>query len=430
MPLWKNLLLSIFLFSTTGLPSSYCNGLSKQPKVLYLSNFTSFDQVRSDSARAMLDRICNLQNLYIERYDLRTGLKNLPPLTQYSIIILSESPVYSVTNMELRRKIEQYLLGDEDRSGGSLLLIFSRDRSQLRRGSDQTAWKWFMQLTSPEFLKIQSHKNENLMDLALMASSTEREESIRQNQISFFRQLPHPVKKSNLEGGKIFLTYLGQSSFNFSRDKRGQYNDPCFVSHISEAVKWQIGIENPDKLNIDHLDLSGWPDKDQVRLSWMTKADSVLKNFSLFRADNDQSWENIYRVACSVGEGEWIEFEYLDREKMPGRYYYQLKGKTANRSNQSSRILVVDIGGLHPELTLFPNPANHSLFVNIGLLRNSKVQLSIESRLGEKLLVRDLGNVNNGHEEKLAIGHFLPGLYILRVRAGEMEAVKNFIKYE
>ena len=430
MPLRKHLLLSIFLLITIGLPSNHICGQALKLKLLYLSNANLVDQVRADSAWQMLVDLCSQQNLLIERYDLHADTESIPPLNDYAAVILTENPVYSISKRKIRQEIESYLLGDEDRNGGNLMLLFDKKESFPPANTDPRAWQWFMQLLSSDFL--QKHKSANTKDIGvqLQASSVEREASIKTDQISYSRQLPHPIFNSGLEGGKVFVTYLGKQALNFSRDDEGHYRDPLFVNHVYQAIKWQLGGEMPNALNIDYLNLAAWPDKDQVRLAWQFRSEGTIVAFRLLCAEDESNWKTIYQINTSAGKGESREFEFVDRDKKPGRYYYQLKSKTARQPEQSSRILVVDIGGVHPELTLFPNPTNQDLFVNIGLLQNSEVELSIESRVGEILLVRDLGEVLDGHKEKLAIGHFLPGLYILRIKAGEIEAVKNFVKYD
>ena len=78
-------------------------------------------------------------------------------------------------------------------------------------------------------------------------------------------------------------------------------------------------------------------------------------------------------------------------------------------------------------IDIFPNPANHSVFINYNFQTTKDLQLTIYNYLGQPLIKEQLLSFNKGQLE-IPISHFSTGTYFLKLESGFEIFTKKIIK--
>ncbi len=80
------------------------------------------------------------------------------------------------------------------------------------------------------------------------------------------------------------------------------------------------------------------------------------------------------------------------------------------------------------ELTLYPNPAQNEITVQIPDVNDLESKYEIYDSFGRLIMVKDLGVVSGSINEQLDISKLASGLYMFRLFVGDSSNIKTFIK--
>lgn len=89
---------------------------------------------------------------------------------------------------------------------------------------------------------------------------------------------------------------------------------------------------------------------------------------------------------------------------------------------------IEDISFLN-SMSVFPNPVNHMLFIELGLENNAPIQLEVYNQVGQKIISNNKGRLASGlHTFQINTSDLTAGMYLLQVRSeNEVNTIK-FIK--
>ncbi len=110
-------------------------------------------------------------------------------------------------------------------------------------------------------------------------------------------------------------------------------------------------------------------------------------------------------------------------------------GETAGSSFKIDQLVfsggnvgVDEIGLNEPSISVFPNPASDIAHLNISLTKSSEVSYELMNALGQKVLFKSLGYMNEGsHEINLKISSLPSGVYLLKTQVGNKSFVNRLI---
>jgi hypothetical protein len=75
----------------------------------------------------------------------------------------------------------------------------------------------------------------------------------------------------------------------------------------------------------------------------------------------------------------------------------------------------------HPQLQIYPSPANHTLNIQGSVMKLNKLQIEVYDLLGKRLLIEHVKTTGKDFKKVINIQHFPEGVYLLKVRGEDMQ---------
>lgn len=171
-----------------------------------------------------------------------------------------------------------------------------------------------------------------------------------------------------------------------------------------------FAVGNAGALPVELTHFDGKKDGRNVALSWATATETNNSHFDLQRSADSRQWQTIGTVTGHGNSLEVREYQYTDRQPLPGMNYYRLKQVDFNGRFEYSRVVSVAFGPDGSKPSLSPNPAGSEL--NFSLPEEDKeapLRAIVYDRAGKACLQAPLtGNT-------LDIGGLPPGVYFVQL---------------
>ncbi|SEI52298.1 Por secretion system C-terminal sorting domain-containing protein [Dyadobacter sp. SG02] len=147
--------------------------------------------------------------------------------------------------------------------------------------------------------------------------------------------------------------------------------------------------------------------------AWRTTEEENTSHFDLERSADGRQFQKVGTIAA-INEAGVHDYNFTDRELLPGRSYYRLKMEDWDRTYSYSRILAFE-NGTSVTSAIYPNPARDIVKVNVS---ESGVGQTIRviSQAGKILLTRHLPASGTQTVDVSAIP---AGIYLMKVGNGE-----------
>ncbi len=156
-----------------------------------------------------------------------------------------------------------------------------------------------------------------------------------------------------------------------------------------------------------------------VELNWTTATEKNNKGFEVERKVN----RDYITVGFVSGNGTTTEvknYNFIDKNLMPGKYFYRLKQVDFDGTYEYSKAIEVEVAQ-PTEFALnqnYPNPFNPSTKINFSLSVDSKVTLSVFNILGQKVATLINGNLSAGnHSAVFNANSMQSGIYLVKIEA-------------
>jgi hypothetical protein len=102
------------------------------------------------------------------------------------------------------------------------------------------------------------------------------------------------------------------------------------------------------------------------------------------------------------------------------------KGKDQSKSINIGYPLGIENQQLSELISLYPNPANHFIKLNLNLVTKEEIQIQILDLRGRLVSASNLTQVNNTNEIQIALNQMDAGIYFMKVKVGQKECIKKF----
>ena len=79
-------------------------------------------------------------------------------------------------------------------------------------------------------------------------------------------------------------------------------------------------------------------------------------------------------------------------------------------------------------MNVYPNPTNSELFINIDYPLSGKLIITLKDNEGKQVWQQEVEKNDSTDAEKIDLGKFPKGIYILEITQGDRKAVKKLIK--
>jgi Secretion system C-terminal sorting domain len=210
--------------------------------------------------------------------------------------------------------------------------------------------------------------------------------------------------------------------------------DPTIAMHNGLNIyQWMLqysrgsgtGVSLPIKLVSFTADLlSGVP---EVQLAWSTSYEQNNHYFLVQRSADGQQFSTIDTVAAT-DSATGSAYSYTDAHPLAGANYYRLDQVDLDGTGTYSPIRLVNLAAASAELQLSPNPADATVYLEMGGDVSGSLQVRLLDVQGKALrnwvLQKTAGNWN----QALDVSGLPAGSYFIQVLGTNYHATKTFIK--
>ena len=163
-------------------------------------------------------------------------------------------------------------------------------------------------------------------------------------------------------------------------------------------------------------------------MQWETTNEINSSHFNIQRSIDGVNFIAIGAVT-SKGGGN---YEYIDNlstiSQQPATVYYRLQMVDKDGSFTFSKAVAVSLTKQQSALTIFPNPVQQNLYVQLAVIKAEKLTLQVIDLQG-KILQQQLVDVVIGNTSiSINTGALAKGDYVLVVKGSEISQQKLFVK--
>jgi hypothetical protein len=150
----------------------------------------------------------------------------------------------------------------------------------------------------------------------------------------------------------------------------------------------------------------------EVKLDWVTSAETDNDHFTIERSDGAAGWEDIARVNVAGNGSTGYHYTDYDENPLPGTSWYRLKQTDKDGGETFSETRKIEMNE-SKGISIFPNPATDYATVSVPGLPISGIELV--SIGGRKMTVQ----VNyRGGNATLFLSGLSSGVYMIRISQG------------
>jgi uncharacterized repeat protein (TIGR01451 family) len=164
-----------------------------------------------------------------------------------------------------------------------------------------------------------------------------------------------------------------------------------------------------------------------VNLSWKTAAEFNSEFFEVQRSSNGVDFFTIGKVpAKNIATG--ASYAFTDETPATGYNYYRLKMVDLNHSGKLSPIAIVLVKGADIVSTVYPNPTDGEVTVDVKGNVTGNVSVAVVDQAGRVVLAKVFGRPSgNRLIEPLSLGKVSKGIYTLRITIGGSATLHKLI---
>lgn len=165
---------------------------------------------------------------------------------------------------------------------------------------------------------------------------------------------------------------------------------------------------------------------DNVALHWRTASESNNRGFYVEKSRDGFSYRSLGFVYGAGDTQEPQSYDFLDDERIPGRWYYRLRQVDFDDTESYSKVITIDLGTesklSEQSLKVYPNPVSNTLTIE-GIYSDSPTEARLVNALGQTVWERSLRE----SRVKVQVAAFPKGLYFLQLHNGGALITKKVI---
>jgi uncharacterized repeat protein (TIGR01451 family) len=164
-----------------------------------------------------------------------------------------------------------------------------------------------------------------------------------------------------------------------------------------------------------------------VNVNWKTATEYGSDYFEVQRSTNGVDFVTIGKLSVkNVATG--ASYAFTDETPATGYNYYRLKTVDLNRSSKLSHIAIVLVKEVDIVSTVYPNPTDGEVTVDVKGNVTGNVSVAIIDQSGRVVLAKVFGRPSgNRLIEPLSLGKVAKGIYTLRVTVGSSTTLHKLI---
>ncbi|MDB5255600.1 MAG: Ricin lectin [Chitinophagaceae bacterium] len=153
-----------------------------------------------------------------------------------------------------------------------------------------------------------------------------------------------------------------------------------------------------------------------VNLDWTTASEVNINRFELEASTDGIHWHKIDEQPSTGIMNEAATYHYTDYNPAKGINYYRLRSVENDNTFSYSKIQAVNIGAQSGQLSIYPNPTDHVINIELTSMDQDVAYLQLLDVLGRTLISHQAVELSAGITLiPLDMSSLTPGTYILQV---------------
>ncbi len=181
------------------------------------------------------------------------------------------------------------------------------------------------------------------------------------------------------------------------------YNMPVLTASLSTQIT-ALNIEQNNGL---------------VYLYWKTSAGSTTNYFEVEHSTDGKNWQKITRLKADAQSAD-NSYAFLDENAASGNNFYRIKLIDIDEKVNYSPIVGARLPVVSAAATIYPNPAQGTLFVQLPSVFTKRTQLIVMDLIGRVVLEQDFDSQSGG-TVPLNIGALPQGIYQLAIMSQNIQ---------
>jgi hypothetical protein len=153
-----------------------------------------------------------------------------------------------------------------------------------------------------------------------------------------------------------------------------------------------------------------------VDLDWTTASEVNINRFELEASTDGLNWTKIHEQLSTAVTNGGSNYHHTDHHPSNGINYYRLKIVENDNTFSYSNIQAVNIGAQPGQLSIYPNPTEHGITIELTSIDQDIAYLQLSDVLGRTLMANHTVELSPGFNlVPLDISNLTSGTYILQV---------------
>ena len=225
------------------------------------------------------------------------------------------------------------------------------------------------------------------------------------------------LKNSDTCGGAVYNSTTMITPTNTGVDLVHGANGYVLQANISGFSSFYFATGNIT-LPVTLLSFTGSLQNNATLLNWETANEINTSHFIVERSIDNASFDGIGTVAANGTTSSNTNYSYTDNDvtTLPSNViYYRLKMVDIDGSSKYSNTIIINLADIAGRVSVYPNPASHSIKVMITAVADGKGQWKITDNSG-RVVMQSTSTLRKGNNNVVIdINKLAAGLYYLNV---------------
>jgi len=193
------------------------------------------------------------------------------------------------------------------------------------------------------------------------------------------------------------------------------------VPGITKFSWWGGGNDasNNNPLPIELTNFKASCDGNEVRINWTTASEVNNDYFTVQRSADLVTFDNIAVVEGAGNSNTALNYDAIDNNPVDGIAYYRLVQTDFNGQTETFSPVAVTCSSRPVDVvSVYPNPAQNELNINVNLTGNDHGTLVVYNHLGQQVLTRTINADKGFNNYTLDVSGFAAGQYFVNINLG------------
>lgn len=205
------------------------------------------------------------------------------------------------------------------------------------------------------------------------------------------------------------------------------FSSGCYCVTGGPAIK-DVYLNGAWLLPFDITSFNATKYDNAIKLNWETDREQNTSHFIVEKSSDGVNFSFLQKVDAAVNSATIKKYSLVDNKPLYGTNFYRLKMVDASGKLTYSDIVAVKFNSSSKEMTVFPNPVQKELQVQIPASISGEAVLLIQDISGRTLKEETIQLNNSLFSTSINTTGLSKGIYLLVLSYGDKKETKKFIK--